>query len=84
MALVIHTFVQGLTEEERAEARKQSVCVECEEKRATRKCEQCGDAYCTECFRRTHSTGRRAKHIWKHFGPMECAECEAEVKFSAI
>ncbi|CAN0384295.1 unnamed protein product, partial [Laminaria digitata] len=65
-----------MTEEERLEAKKQASCVECEQKRATRKCEQCGDGYCTRCFRRTHATGRRAKHNWTHVGPMECAECE--------
>ena len=69
----------GMTEEERMEAKKQASCVECEQKRATRKCEQCGDGYCTRCFRRTHATGRRANHSWTHVGPMECAECEAEV-----
>ncbi|CAN0026735.1 unnamed protein product, partial [Ectocarpus sp. 8 AP-2014] len=62
------------------QARKQSSCVECEQKRSTRKCDQCGDGFCTKCFRKTHATGRRTKHTWTHVGPMECAECEAEVK----
>ncbi|CAB1118732.1 unnamed protein product [Ectocarpus sp. CCAP 1310/34] len=71
---------EGMTEEERLEARKQSSCVECEQKRSTRKCDQCGDGFCTKCFRKTHATGRRTKHTWTHVGPMECAECEAEVR----
>ena len=62
------------------EARKQSSCVECEQKRSTRKCDQCGDGFCTRCFRKAHAGGRRAKHTWTHVGPMECAECEAEVR----
>ncbi|CAM9895447.1 unnamed protein product, partial [Scytosiphon promiscuus] len=70
---------QGMTEEERVEARKQSSCVECEQKRSTRKCDQCGDGFCTRCFRKTHASGRRTKHTWVHVGPMECAECESEV-----
>lgn len=69
----------GLTEEERSEAKKASSCVECEDKRSTKKCDQCGDGYCTKCFRKTHASGRRTKHTWTHVGPMECAECEAEV-----
>lgn len=62
------------------EARKQSSCVECETKRSTRKCDQCGDGFCTRCFRKAHASGRRTKHTWTHVGPMECAECEAEVR----
>lgn len=69
-----------MTEEERQEARKQSSCVECEQKRSTRKCDQCGDGFCTRCYRKTHASGRRTKHTWMHVGPMECAECEAEVR----
>lgn len=76
---VANFTVPGLTDEERAEARKQSVCVECEDRRITRNCDQCGDGYCTKCYEKTHAHGRRAKHAWKHFGPMECAECEKEV-----
>eukprot|EP00903_Cladosiphon_okamuranus_P016579 g15293.t1 len=76
---VVRDPEEGMTEEERMEARKQSSCVECEQKRSTRKCDQCGDGFCTRCFRKTHASGRRTKHTWTHVGPMECAECEAEV-----
>ena len=37
-------------------------CVECEHTTAEVMCEQCGDAYCNRCFRRTHARGRKAQH----------------------
>ena len=37
-------------------------CVECEHSKAELLCEQCGDNYCTRCFKRTHARGRKAQH----------------------
>ena len=37
-------------------------CVECEHTTAELMCEQCGDAYCSRCYRRTHARGRKAQH----------------------
>ena len=37
-------------------------CVECEHTCAEVMCEQCGDAYCNRCFRRTHARGRKSQH----------------------
>lgn len=37
-------------------------CVECEDARATVKCDTCADIYCTVCFDSLHRKGSRAKH----------------------
>jgi hypothetical protein len=37
-------------------------CVECEHSKAELLCEQCGDNYCTRCYKRTHARGRKAQH----------------------
>ncbi len=40
----------------------EAYCVECEHTKAGLVCEQCGDAYCQRCFKRTHKSGRRSQH----------------------
>ena len=40
----------------------EAYCVECEHTRAALMCEQCGDAYCDRCYRRTHARGRKSQH----------------------
>ena len=37
-------------------------CVECEHSKAELLCEQCGDNYCSRCYKRTHARGRKAQH----------------------
>ena len=39
-------------------------CSECNTKKATRVCDQCGDPYCDSCFDRLHATGKRKDHTW--------------------
>jgi len=64
------------TQEEKELKAKQHLCVECEDKAATRFCEDCGDQFCTACFNIAHETGVRAQHTWIRLGIIECAECE--------
>ena len=34
-------------------------CVECDTRKATRVCDQCGDPYCTQCYERVHASGTK-------------------------
>ena len=43
-------------------------CTECDQRKATRVCDQCGDNYCDACYRRTHAKGRRAQHTYQTWG----------------
>lgn len=40
-------------------------CVECESKMATKRCVQCKDRYCEECYDRIHAKGFRRGHNWE-------------------
>jgi hypothetical protein len=40
-------------------------CVECESKVATKRCVQCKDRYCDECYERIHKKGYRRGHNWE-------------------
>ena len=52
------------------------LCVECEEREASRHCEQCEDNYCDVCFDEKHASGKRTHHTFKSMGPVRCMECE--------
>eukprot|EP01038_Epipyxis_sp_PR26KG_P006367 gene6367-8768_t len=52
-------------------------CSECAERIAIRFCENCGDKYCTKCYKNAHQTGSRRNHIFNLIGPIECTECES-------
>ena len=39
-------------------------CTECEERVATRVCDQCLDMFCEPCFNAAHSKGKRRQHTW--------------------
>ena len=54
-------------------------CSECNEKYAIRGCVECGDNYCTPCYKSTHSTGTRKNHNFKLLGPIDCTECEEKL-----
>lgn len=41
-------------------------CVECEAKLGTRRCRQCKDRYCNDCYDRVHSKGNRKKHNYEN------------------
>ena len=41
-------------------------CVECEAKIATRRCRQCKDRFCTECYMLLHQKGKRKDHSFEN------------------
>lgn len=53
-------------------------CVECNDEMATRRCDQCDDPYCVDCYEKTHKAGKRALHTWRTVGSTKCMECEEE------
>jgi hypothetical protein len=55
----------------------QDVCAECSERLSIRSCNECGDHFCTICYKATHSTGTRRNHTFTMLGPIDCSECEA-------
>ncbi|KAJ0409057.1 hypothetical protein P43SY_002191 [Pythium insidiosum] len=64
-------------DEEEDEEDEDRLCVECEEADALRRCDQCQDVYCDECFEKLHrASAKREKHTWKAMGSMRCIECE--------
>ncbi len=52
------------------------LCSECSENIAIRKCNECGDQFCTRCYKQTHSIGSRRTHIYTNIGPKSCDDCE--------
>lgn len=54
----------------------QKLCSECSERVAIRQCNECGDRFCTRCYKSLHATGSRRKHTFKSLGPIDCTECE--------
>jgi hypothetical protein len=55
------------------------MCVECEEKSAVLKCEQCKDFFCQDCYNSTHATGKRRGHITSDVEQLVCASCDRMV-----
>lgn len=68
----------AVLEAEEEEKRKNSdkICCECTERTAIRACDECGDNFCTPCFRTSHAAGSRRKHTYTALGPLDCSECE--------
>jgi hypothetical protein len=58
------------------EKQKRKLCVECAERIAIRSCVECGDKFCTKCYKTTHATGTRRRHTFTNIGPIDCTECE--------
>jgi len=54
----------------------ETLCCECDERIAIKYCRECGDKYCTPCYRNSHATGTRRKHHHEPTGPIDCSECE--------
>ena len=54
----------------------ETLCCECDERAAIKFCRECGDKYCTPCYRNSHATGTRRKHNTDPLGPLDCNECE--------
>jgi len=55
----------------------QRLCSECTDRVAIRQCNECGDRFCTKCYKSLHATGSRRKHTFKPLGPIDCTECES-------
>lgn len=51
------------------ERRQRAFCIECEMTAATRRCRQCGDKFCAECYELLHSKGKRKGHSWVNITP---------------
>ena len=54
-----HTWTDVLFMEKDELGPDDEFCSECEQRKAARVCDQCGDNYCDGCYRRTHHRGRR-------------------------
>jgi len=64
---------------------EQSVCSECECKAALVRCQDCSDLFCRECFKNTHSRGKRRRHCVSLPQRTFCFECdEREASYICI
>lgn len=65
-------------EQKEMEKKKNSetLCCECDERTCIHFCRECGDKYCTPCYKSSHATGTRRKHHPEPLGPIACSECE--------
>mmetsp|Transcript_26383 Transcript_26383/g.39144 ORF Transcript_26383/g.39144 Transcript_26383/m.39144 type:complete len:1064 (+) Transcript_26383:160-3351(+) len=57
-------------------AGQEHLCVECVTRVAIRQCNECGDGFCTKCYKETHASGSRKQHTYEAIGPLDCTECE--------
>jgi hypothetical protein len=60
-------------------AGQEHLCVECVRRIAIRRCNECGDNFCTKCYKESHSSGSRKQHTYEAIGPIDCTECEEEL-----
>lgn len=60
----------------REQKKQNRLCSECAQRVAIRNCSECGDKFCTKCYKATHATGARRKHNFTATGPLDCTECE--------
>jgi hypothetical protein len=68
-----------MTGKKKRAAGEEHLCVECVKRVAIRACGECGDGFCTKCYKTTHASGSRKQHTWKPAGPIDCTECEEEL-----
>eukprot|EP00596_Hydrurales_sp_CCMP1899_P000954 CAMPEP_0119055428 /NCGR_PEP_ID=MMETSP1177-20130426/75704_1 /TAXON_ID=2985 /ORGANISM="Ochromonas sp, Strain CCMP1899" /LENGTH=312 /DNA_ID=CAMNT_0007035951 /DNA_START=2607 /DNA_END=3545 /DNA_ORIENTATION=+ len=52
------------------------ICSECNERFSIRACKECGDNFCTPCYKILHASGTRQNHTYSQLGPLDCSECE--------
>lgn len=68
--------LEQLTPEERRKKELASKYCWCEEKEATRNCNECAEKFCTDCWvGPTHGKGARARHTWTRIGRPVCEHC---------
>lgn len=53
-----------------------SLCSECSDRTAVRRCVDCNDDFCTKCYKSSHALGARRHHTFEPLGPKDCDECE--------
>lgn len=58
---------------------KAYICAECNGRIARRRCDDCAEIYCDECWRVLHRRGKRAFHTWKAVRPWNPIEKSAGV-----
>lgn len=81
-ANVILTLASGqtMTQQEADDKPKaksnRPLCTECNDRIAIRKCQECGDVFCTKCYKALHALGARRHHTHTMLGPKDCEECE--------
>jgi hypothetical protein len=63
-------------EKKKTKKELKKLCIECSERVAIRLCNECGDQFCTKCYKATHMLGARRHHTFKCIGPKDCNECE--------
>ena len=52
------------------------ICSDCNNRYSIRSCNECGDTYCTKCYKTSHLLGSRRNHTFVLLGPVDCIECE--------
>lgn len=63
-------------EEEERKRQLGQTCSECNQRVAIKMCKECGDTFCTPCYRTCHAAGARKLHTHEPLGPLDCSECE--------
>jgi hypothetical protein len=58
---------------------EEHLCVECVTRVAIRSCNECGDKFCTKCYKESHASGSRKQHTYEATGPIDCTECEEQL-----
>ena len=58
-------------------AQLSKLCSECQDRVAIRNCQECGDKFCTICYKKQHKLGSRRHHTYTPCGPIDCSECES-------
>lgn len=58
------------------------MCQECELRSARKKCEQCKDFFCIDCFERTHISGKRKLHSTLDVIQLACEVCDVKHAFT--
>lgn len=69
----------GEEEDEEDERQSKTICSECNERHSIKKCNECGDGFCTICYKQTHASGARRNHTFVPTGLIDCTECEAKL-----
>lgn len=64
--------------------RARQICVECELQIAVRRCRNCKDRYCVNCYDKLHAKGNRRSHGWDRLAKMTDATTVASSKAKMV